>query len=97
MADDLAVMGASSAIIDAVQQDSPTYDFEVFEENWPIVKLFMQMQTQWVVAGMGAFIGFNYQSLEFLFRIEGVENQREMLADLQAMEVAALNILNAKD
>jgi hypothetical protein len=97
MADDLAVMGASSMIIDAVQQDSPTYDFEVFEDNWPVLKLFMQLQTQWVVGGMGAYIGMNYQSVEFLFRIEDIKNQRETLADLQVMEVAALNILNAKD
>ena len=56
----------------------------------------MRLQTQWVPS-MGGMIGLNYQSVEFLFKIEGIENQRETLADLQAMEVAALEVMNAKD
>lgn len=96
MADDLAVMGASSEVVQAVQDSSPRNDFEVFEENWPVVALFMRLQTQWV-ASMGGVIGLNYQSVEFLFRIEGTENQRETLADLQIMEMAALQVMNTKD
>lgn len=97
MAADLAVMGADQSIIDAVLESSPTPDFEVLEENWPAVSMFMRLQTQWIVGGMGAFIGLNYQSVEFLFRIEGIEDQRELLADLQVMELAALQGLNTKD
>lgn len=96
MAADLAAMGASPEIIEAVQQDSPTRDFEVMEENWATVSMFMKLQTQWVPS-MGGLLGLNYQSVEFLFRIEGIENQQEMLADLHVMEVAALQILNTKD
>ena len=95
-ADDLALMGASPEIAKAMQEISPTHDFEVLEENWPVVRLFMQLQTQWVPS-MGGMLGLNYQSVDFLFRIEGIENQREMLADLQTMEVAALQVLNTKD
>lgn len=97
MADDLSVMGASPDIIAEVKLVSPRVDFEVFEDNWKTVEMFMRLQTQWIVGAMGGFIGLNYQSIEFLFRIEGVENQRDMLADLQAMEVAALQVLNTKD
>lgn len=96
MADDLAVMGAAAQVIQAVQEDSPTLDFEVLDENWQVVSLFMRLQTQWV-ASMGGMLGLNYQSVEFLFKIDGIENQREMLADLQVMEVAALEVINAKD
>jgi len=96
MADDLAVMGASSDIVVAVQDSSPSRDFEVHEENWPVVAMFMRLQTQWLTS-MGGVVGLNYQSIEFLFKIEGVENQREMLADLQVMEVTALQIINSKD
>jgi hypothetical protein len=96
MADDLAVMGGSLEIAQAAQAASPTKDFEVLEENWPVVSLFMQLQTQWV-QGMGGILGLNYQSVEFVFRIEGIKNQREMLADLHVMEVAALQVLNEKD
>ena len=97
MADDLAVMGAGQQVVEAVQEASPTRDFEVLEENWQTVAMFMRLQTQWVVGGMGGFIGLNYQSAQWLFTIEGIQNQRELLADLQVMEVAALQVLNAKD
>ena len=96
MADDLAVMGAAPEIAQAVEETSPTHDFEVLEENWPVVALFMRLQTQWVPS-MGGLLGLNYQSVEFLLRIEGIENQRELLADLQVMEIAALQVLNSKD
>lgn len=97
MADDLAVMGAPPEIAQAAQAASPTtIDFEVLEENWEAVGMFMRLQTQWVVGGMGAFIGLNYQSVEFIFRIEQVKNQRELLADLQVMEQAALQVINTK-
>lgn len=97
MADDLAVMGAAPEIASAAQQASPTQDFEVLEENWEAVAMFMRLQTQWIIGGMGAYIGLNYQSVEFLFRIEGVKNERELLDDLQVMERAALPIINSKD
>ena len=94
--DDLAVMGAGPEIAEAMQQTSPTHDFEVLEENWQAVSLFMRLQTQWVPL-MGGVAGLNYQSVQWLFTIEGIENQREMLADLQVMEIAALQVLNVKD
>lgn len=96
MADDLAVMGAAPEIAKAVEEASPTQDFEVLEENWPAVSMFLRLQTQWVPS-MGGLLGLNYQSVDFLFRIEGTENQRELLADFQVMEVAALKVLNTKD
>ena len=96
MADDLAAMGATQEVVQSVQETSPTHDFEVLEENWQVVSIFMRLQTQWVPS-MGGMMGMNYQSVDFLFRIEGIENQRETLADLQVMEVAALQVMNAKD
>lgn len=88
-------MGAAPEIAEAVQETSPAHDFEVWAENWPVVELFMRLQTQWVTT-MGSIVGLHYPSVDFLFRIEGIENQREMLADLQVMEVAALHVLNSK-
>lgn len=89
-------MGAAPEIAQALQDSSPPDDFEVWEENWPTVTMFMRLQTQWIVT-MGGIVGLNYQSVEFLFRIEGIDNPREMLADLQVMEAAALDVMNAKD
>jgi hypothetical protein len=60
------------------------------------VALFLRLQTQWTTSS-GGFIGLNYSSVAFLFKIEGTKDQRQALADLQIMEFAALRILNAKD
>lgn len=91
-------MGAAPEIAAAAQAATPTIDFEVFEENWRAVSMFMRLQTQWVPSFAGV-MGLRYQSIEFLFRIEGVadSDQRELFADLQVMEAAALELLNAKD
>lgn len=56
--------------------------------------MFLRLQTQWDTV-MGAVVGIKYSSIDFLFRIHQPENPREMLDDLQAMERAALEILNS--
>lgn len=71
-------------------------EFEVFEDNWPIVEMFLRLQTQWNV-NMGSFVGLNYQSAEFLFKIHGVGDPVEMLDGLQTMEIAALGVINKRD
>ena len=96
MADDLAAFGASVEIMEAVKDQSRSDDFEVFEDNWQAVMFFMRLQTQWV-ATMGGVVGLSYPAVEVMFRIEGIENQRELFADLQVMEFAALQVMNTKD
>ena len=57
--------------------------------------MFMRLQTQWRVID-GGFLGLDYQSAEFLFKIHHVAEQAEMMTDLQAMEMAALQVLNKR-
>ena len=57
--------------------------------------MFMRLQTQWRVID-GGFLGLDYQSAEFLFKIHHVAEQAEMMNDLQAMEMAALQVLNKR-
>lgn len=95
-ADDLAIMGAMPELVDAVQSAAQQTEFEVWEDNWPAVAMFMRLQTQWV-STVGGIVGLNYQSAQWLFTIEGVEKPRELLADLQVMEAAALGVMNSKD
>ena len=64
-------------------------DFEVWEDNWQSVEMFLRLQTQWRV-GMNGLIGLDYGAAEWLFRICGVEDQRSLLEDLQVMEAAVL-------
>ena len=73
--------------------------FEVWPENWKAVEMFLRLQTQWVVGGMGSLIGLNYQSVSILFEVYKVKNRRKMLEQIQAIERGALDAigrLNAK-
>jgi hypothetical protein len=73
--------------------------FEVWEENWETLLMFLRMQTQWTVA-MGGYVGLKYEVLlgaSGLMSLYDVENPREMLEELQVMEAAALSELNKSD
>jgi len=92
-ASDLAAFGAPVEMIQSI--DTSKDDFEVWEDNMDAMVMFLKLQTQWVVIE-GGFIGLNYQSVQFLFTIGAVANQAEMMDDLQAMEMAALQVLNKR-
>ena len=73
--------------------------FEVWEENWEALMMFLRMQTQWTVT-MGGYVGLKYEVLlgaSGLMSLYDVENPREMLEELQVMEAAALSELNKSD
>ncbi len=55
--------------------------------------MFMRLQTQWIMGGMGSVIGMNYQSIEFMFRTHEVRNRRELLTDIQEIERGALDAI----
>lgn len=57
--------------------------------------MFLRLQTQWNVTE-GGFLGLKYESVRFLFIIEGIKDKKQMLADLQIMEFAALRVLNER-
>jgi hypothetical protein len=68
-------------------------DFEIWEDNWEIVAMFMRMQTQWIVGFSGA-TGLNYPSLEYLCRLYSVKDPVTVFEGVQVMEAAALTIMN---
>jgi hypothetical protein len=70
--------------------------FEVWEENWETVMMFMRMTTQWNVT-MGGYVGLKYEVLVgagCLMELYDVDNPREMLEGIQEMESVALVELN---
>ena len=69
--------------------------FEVFEENWPTVEVFLQLQTQWQINN-GAWVGLYYSSIDFILRLRKSEDQLEIFEGLRVMEAAALGLLNKK-
>ena len=70
-------------------------DFEVWQENWPAVEMFLRCQTQWRPT-MAGVCGLDYTAVEWLFRLYEVKNQPAVLEDLQIMEAAGLKILNQR-
>ena len=82
-------------MIQAASPDPTNEMFGVWEDNAETIVMFMRLQTQWNVIP-GAFLGLNYQSAAFLFKIHSVANEAEMMDDLQAMEIAALQVMNKR-
>jgi hypothetical protein len=68
-------------------------NFEILPENWPVVEMFLRVQTQWRTT-MGGVIGLDYAAVRWLFKLYNVEEPRTLLEDLQVMEAAAMTVIN---
>lgn len=70
---------------------------EVWEENGPVLELFLACATQWRMDGMsGTVLGLDYPGVEALLRLRKVRDRAAVFADLQVMERAALEVLNRR-
>lgn len=83
--DDAAAFGVA---LPAQEPEQPEL-FEVWEENWPAVEMFLRVQTQWRV-GMNGPVGLDYGAVEWVLRLYGAQEPRAVLEDLQIMEAAVL-------
>ena len=73
-------------------------DFEVWDENWETVQMFLRVQTQWNVS-MDGLVGLKYEVLlgsGGLFDLYNVENRTDVLERLQVMEATALTELRKR-
>lgn len=86
-------MGAPQEVIDKIitAEQPVEQDFEVWEENWPAVEMWLRVCTQWRV-GMNGPVGLDYNILPWLFEMYDVQKPKDMLDDLQAMETAFLTL-----
>jgi hypothetical protein len=75
--------------IQDLQSRKESNNFEVWEENWEIVEMFMRMQTQWNV-GMSGAVGLNYPSLEWLCKLYAVQDPLKIFEGIRIMEASAL-------
>ena len=95
-------------VIDDTQKDAAAFgveiekqpeeetDFEVFQENWDIVNMFLRCQTQWNMS-FGGVVGLKYEILLLdggLFDLYHVDNRKEMLEGLQLMESVVMKEFN---
>jgi len=75
--------------------EQPREDFELLEENWPVVEMFLRCQTQWRTTLSGV-LGLDYGAVAWLFKMYAVEDPRALLEDLQIMEAAAMMVINSR-
>jgi hypothetical protein len=87
---DLKAFGAPQDVIDELIEAQKNEDFEVWDENWPVLTMFFRMQTQWRTSHSG-LVGLDYSAAQWIFGLYSVEDQREMLEALQVMEFAILS------
>ena len=78
------------------EQPEEEVDFEVFQENWDIVMMFLRCGTQWNTS-FGGVVGLKYEVLLLdggLFDLYHVNNRKEMLEGLQLMETVVMREFN---
>ncbi len=86
---------ADAAAFGIALPEQPANDFEVLEENWPVVEMFLRCQTQWRTT-MSGILGLDYAAVAWLLKLYEVEDPRALLEDLQIMEAAAMMALNSR-
>ena len=84
-----------AAVLGIVMPEQPSEDFEVWEENWLVVEMFLRVQTQWRTT-MNGVLGLDYGAVAWLFMMYEVNDQRALLEDLQVMEGAAMVTINSR-
>jgi hypothetical protein len=77
----------------ALPEQKPEKDFEVWEENWPSVELFLRVQTQWNTS-VGGITGLNYAGVLAIMELYKYDDSIAVFEGLQIMEIKAMSLLN---
>tara|TARA_R100000152_G_C6719835_1_gene146017 strand:+ start:667 stop:930 length:264 start_codon:yes stop_codon:yes gene_type:complete len=72
----------------------PEEDFLVLEENWAAIDLFLKVQTQWRVGGLGNVFGLCYSDVIETAKLYEIPNLAEVFKDLQVIEITVMSLLN---
>ena len=72
--------------------------FEVFQENWLAVTIFIDIQTQWRI-DQGVIYGLDYNAIKWIFelKLEQIKIPLEILADLQVLEAKIVETFNKEN
>jgi len=81
-------------IANVIPELEPEEDFLVFEENWAAIDLFLKVQTQWRIGGLGNLSGLCYADVLTIGRLYEIPNLVEVFEDLQVLEVTVMSLLN---
>jgi len=94
----MRAFGAATDDLEAADARRDDHDFEVWEENWPVVLLFLSLGRQWrwlpLAMGPPIRLGLDYTAVESVFRLTGVRKKEraETFAALQLMESAVIEV-----
>lgn len=77
---------------DLSQRNEP---YEVIADAWPVVELFLRVQTQWR-AGSSGIVGLDYGAVRWVMDLYQVDDPRMMLEDLQVIEAKVVEIVNSR-
>lgn len=73
---------------DVTRDDGPLV---VWPQNWPVVKLFLQLEGQWHRRPMsGALDGLRYEAVRVVIELQRLKKPRRLFRQLVEMEQAAL-------
>ncbi len=81
--------------INAMRKASKEADFEVWEENWEAVCIFLRCHTQWRVSVSG-LVGLDYSAVQWVTKLFAVEDPLTMLEKIQVIETAVLRIFRQR-
>lgn len=78
-------------------EDCPPPGCDLWEENWPAVRLFVQCETQWRM-GMNGPVGLDYNVVFHELDRQGLvgEEYDELMASVRIMESEALTIIRER-
>jgi hypothetical protein len=75
----------------------PSEECVVWEENWDAVTIFLLVDTQWRVAGMGVYMGLDYGVVFNMMELYSISDRQGTLEGLRVIEREALALLNKSD
>lgn len=68
----------------------------LYPDHVPAAEAFVAAATQWRVAGSGHYVGLDYAGAAIAWRARGIEPDAATFANLQAIECAGRDALNAR-
>jgi len=93
---DLQAFGAPDDVVGNIKATQARHDeaFYILPENWDVILVWMQMQTQWRRAGAtGLMTGLDYCVLDIVTKALSIDLDAVLLNKLQRMEFAAMEEL----
>lgn len=74
---------------------NPPPPTQVWACNWPAFEVFSALVTQWRMGYSGP-VGLDYSAVRVVMDMHGIQDQRAMLDDIQAMEFEALKVFKER-